>query len=157
LEEAMTQKKKDGDLPDRRKHGYAELEAELEKHVSEIDHRFKKRYRGMLIAFATIGLTSFVALYGYGVVLHRQKEITRSIQTQRRESIKKTCSDQNDRNRNTTRALIKVAQPDIDASKTQAGKNELQRRRNVTLKLVNALQPTQDCDALVKKLVKGSG
>jgi len=150
-------------LPDRRRHGYKELEERLDAHAAEIAHRFKKRYRGMLIAFSIIGLSSAVALVGFGIVLEQQgnqqdrieqlaeenQTLALDIQSQRAKSVRLACEDQNDRNTQTSDALIAAAEEDAAQRETEAEKAEVRRRRDVTLALINALQPVKDCQEVV--------
>ena len=173
-------------LPDRRKHGYRELEEKLEAHVEElreehqkairqIEARFAKRYRGMLIAFSIIGLTSALALAGFGILLDRQGEqqdqlkiqqtqlasvveantqLALDIQQQRKDSIRATCQAQNDRHDATTASLIKEAGEDIANAPTAEAKEEIRRRRDVTLGLIDLVQPVENCDERVSDAVK---
>ena len=150
-------------MPDRRRHGYAELEQKLDDHAAAIAERFRKRYRGMLIAFSIIGLTSAFALVGFGIVLREQgeqqdrieelaesnREFANDIQAQREKSVRSQCEDQNARNTATSDALIKAAKEDADKRVTAAAKKEVERRRDVTLALIDALQPVRNCDDVV--------
>lgn len=156
------------EMPDRRRHGYLELEEKLDAHAEAISRRFHKRFRGMLVAFAIIGMTSAIALAGFGVLLGDQRETSNQlqvlvkqneqasieIQTQRENSIRAQCQEQNARNRNTSNALIHAAGVDMASRTTEAEKAEVKRRRDVTLGLIDALAPVQDCDAKVKQAVQ---
>ena len=58
------------------------------------------------------------------------------------------CKDQNMRHDATTKSLIDAAAIDADKQDTQAGKLEVQRRRDVTIGLIDAIAPTQDCSKI---------
>jgi precorrin-2 methylase len=51
--------------PDRRKHGYKELENKLDRHAEEIKSRLEKFIRRGLVAFAIIGIFTALALFGF--------------------------------------------------------------------------------------------
>lgn len=158
-------------LPDRRANTYESLEKRLDEHIERIEDRFHKRFRGMLIAFSLIGITSAVALGGFSIVLEEQQEhtdrieqlaeenkaLSQEIQAQRKDSIRALCEDQNARNKGTSQALIDAAQKDIDSRTTEAEKVENRRRRDVTLALIDALAPVQDCDKVVAEAVPKTG
>jgi hypothetical protein len=67
------------------------------------------------------------------------------------------CEAQNVRHDNTENALKAAAQADIDKAKqnlpTSQGKvavEEIENRRDVTLGLIDMLQPRQECDEVVE-------
>jgi hypothetical protein len=124
----MTDRRSKGDDLTGRRQGYTQLKEELH-------HFFKRIY----IFVAIIGLTSTLGLVGYGFAI-------REIQNQRSEF----CEGQNDRNANTRAALNTEAQKDIDAQTTEAAKKEIERRRDVTLGLIDLLQPSLDCGKVVE-------
>lgn len=161
--------------PDRRRHGYQELEKKLNQHVDEIEARFKKRYRGMLIAFSIIGLSSAIALVGFGIVLREQgrqqdrfakqqmlvtnlskanRELGIDIQHQRKDSIRISCQDTNRRNLRTKARLIQEAKKYQKEAPNEAAREEIRRSRNVSLDLIDLNTPRENCEKRVKKLVK---
>lgn len=131
------------DLPDRRKNTYEGLANRLDAHIQRIEDRLSHRFRGMLVAFSLIGVTSTLALIGFGLVLAE-------IQDQRYQ----VCTDSNTRAANTKTKLTELAAEDEASRKTEAGKAEVRRRRDVTLGLIDALQPTLDCDEVVETGLK---
>jgi len=139
----MTDDQRDFQLPDRRKNTYEALSNRLDGHIRRIEDRLQHRLRGMLIAFSLIGVTSTLALIGFGFVLAE-------IQNQRYE----VCTDNNTRATNTKAKLTELAAEDEAQRKTEAGKAEVRRRRDVTLGLIDALQPTLDCDEVVETGLK---
>lgn len=141
--------------PERRK-GQQELVEHFDEHADSIEARFQRFVKKALIGFAVIGLTSALALIGYGFVLREQGKIVADIQTQRENSLRSLCEDQNKRHDDTSKKLTDAAAKDEAARKTEAGKAEVRRRRDVTLALIDALSPHQDCDELVKQSVKKS-
>lgn len=133
----MTDERRRLELPDRRKHTYEELEVKLDAYINKIETRLSRWLRRGLIAFAIIGVACVVALAGFGIVL-------RQIQQQRYDF----CVSQNERRTNTTATLVAAAKEDEDDRKTEAGKAEVRRRRDVTLGLIQAIAPNQDCSAI---------
>lgn len=140
-------------IVDRRKNGYEEVERKLEDHAALIEARFRRWFIVGLIAFAVIGLSSFVALIGYGLVLRSQADFTRDIQQQRREATFETCQDQNDKNDHTKQALLAGSSKDQLDAPDGAARLEIRRRVAVTIALIDALVPKQDCAKLVKQRV----
>src|SRR3954464_10824371 len=99
-------------VPDRRRHGYVELETKLENHVARIEGeidahtqrieaRFKKWFIVSLTAFAIIGLTSAIAIVGFGFILNEESNQNEQIQRQRGEYVLTECRATNARHRNT--------------------------------------------------------
>lgn len=128
--------------PDRRKHGYRELEKKLNDHTTEIEHRLERFFIKALAAFAVLGITSAGSLLGFGIVLQEQKKVDARIQEQRFDAFKLNCEQQNTRH---DRAIIRA-------------ENLLPPpgRRTVVL-LVNELQPyTKSCVDYAKARVKGA-
>lgn len=159
------------DIPDRRQNTYEDLEKALNQkldehieahekalekhekalteHAERLEDRLSRFFSKALVAFAVIGMISAISIFGFGVVL-------REFQNQRKAFVRITCEDQNERHDNTTDKLTKLAQADIDSRKTEAGKEEVRRRRDVTIGLIDALAPHQDCDALVEQAINES-
>lgn len=154
-------------LPDRRKNTYEELEKKLDGHITEIENRFQRWFVRGLIAFSIIGVATTVALVGFGIVLNEQKETSDQlqalvhqnqqfaldIQQQRRDTVFNSCTSTNERNKATQAALKKGSDEDIKNAPTEAAKQEIARRRDVTIAIINAVLPVQDCESLVKEAV----
>lgn len=138
----MEEQRKPLGLPDRRANTYEALERRLDAHIHKIEARFQRWFLLGLIAFALIGLTSTAALIGFGINLHNIKE-------NRELFVRNECETTNKRNKDTSQGLILAAQEDIEHRDTAAGKLEVQRRRDVTLALIDLLAPLQNCDYLV--------
>ncbi len=148
-------------LPDRRKHGYKELEEQLASDVEEMRDTQRRFFIGGIIVLAIIGLTTALSIFGFGILLKEQgdqqdqiEKQAENIQEQRKESIGNACKDQNYRHDATSAALSTAADEDIAKAKTQAQKKEIARRRDVTLGLIDALTPVQDCEQLVDEAVQ---
>jgi hypothetical protein len=131
------------DLPDRRKNTYEALANRLDAHIDRIEERLGHRLRGMLIAFALIGVTSTLALIGYGFAI-------REVQNQRLE----VCETGNDRHDSTIAKLNEAALFDENSRKTEAGKAEVRRRRDVTIGLIDSIAPHVNCDDFVETGLK---
>lgn len=124
----MSDRRHNGDDLTGRRHGYAELKGEL--------HHFFRRIWYIIIL---IGVTSTLGLVGYGFAL-------REIQQQRLE----VCMANNKRHDDTYKALTAAAADDEAKRKTEAGKTEVRRRRDVTLGLIDLLAPKIDCSKAVQ-------
>lgn len=122
------ERRRSGDDLTGRRQGYDQLKAEL--------HHFFRLVWAVIIA---IGVTSTLALVGYGFAL-------REVQNQRRE----VCTMNNKRHDDTYAALTKEAAADEAARPTEKGKAEVRRRRDVTLGLIDLLAPKVDCDTVVE-------
>lgn len=143
-----------GRSPDRRKHGYKELEDKLDSHTREVETRLGRFFFRALIAFAVIGMTSAGALLGFGVVLSKQNDSAKEIQKQRYDNLVASCVEQNNRNIKTVNTLDEVLkQASRTASKAQ--QQQMAQSRTSTVLLINALAPfVADCDAAARKRVK---
>lgn len=119
----MTERRQKGDDLTGRRQGYAELRKEL--------HHF---FRKIWIVVILIGVTSVGGLAGFGYLLHK----TRETSLQR-------CENINARHDNAIYALIAGSNKDQQNAKTEAGKAEIRRRRDVTIGLIDALAPKSDC------------
>lgn len=141
--------------PDRRKGDVEVLDKKLDERFGELRDRLSRFIIKATAGFAVLGVACAVGLFGFGLVLSRQHDTTQDIQHQRKTTIYTQCKQQNDRNKHTKDALIAGAAVDIAKRKTEAAKAEVRRRRDVTLGLIDALAPHQNCEALIAKSVKG--
>lgn len=151
------------ELPDRRKTTYADLEKKIDEHAEHLEERISNWIRRGLVAYAIIAFFCTVALIGFGFVLAEQQDTSdqlatlvdqneqtaKDIQQQRADSTRISCENTNQRNVNTSAQLTALSKADEDQRKTEAGKKEVRRRRDVTLSLIDALSPVQNCDYLV--------
>lgn len=128
--------------------GYRELAKTIETHTRKVENRFRRWFIIGLVAFSCIALTSSAALVGFGVLLSKQSTLTRQIQTQRKDAIRKACDDQNTRHDGTAYAL-RLAEKDAKRRHPEQ-KKEIEKNSEVSLGLIDALAPHQDCDAIVK-------
>lgn len=142
----------DGD-PDRRREGWHdEVVDELNKHADRIEARLRKFYLKALIAIAIIGLTSAVALAGFGYLLRKQHDTTNAIQEQRKESIFRACDDQNKRHDNSFTEFNKAAADYIKKHPKEA--DQVRESVDANLAIIEALSPKQECDKVVHNSVK---
>lgn len=140
------------DLPDRRRHGYKELEDKLERHAEELEERFSKSIKGALIAFAVIGLMSAAGLIGFGFILRELANQANEIQAQRRETVFRSCQEQNQRHDATIAEFRKIESAAIE----KAPQREALIHQSVaaSLRLVETLAPKRSCYKLVALSVK---
>jgi hypothetical protein len=141
------------DGPERRKSGWhEEVLAALNGHADRIENRLRRWIRKITVGFAILGLACALALVGYGYLLRQQNKTTDRIQAQRKEFVRRTCTDQNHRHHKTIGVLDKLLlkQP----HKTAAQKKAIATARSQNILLINALVPLQNCDKLVRIAVK---
>ncbi len=145
LEEIAMDNRRRMDIPDRRKNTYESLEIKVHEYFEEVETRLNQFFIKALFIFATISITSAVALLGFGILLGDQREtndklkdqvqtnrlLSLAIQNQRRNFIFENCRDQNRRNRDAKKAL-----PDQSL-------------------LIDTLIPIQNCRQAVKDGLKG--
>lgn len=148
----MTENQEDTQ-PDRRRHGYKDLEEKLDQHAKRLDERLELFIRRALIAFALIGFTSVGSLVGFGVLLSRQGQTATEIQAQRRESIFRSCYEQNVRHDNTVLQFRRVADEAAKKQPEEASRIKAAVKANLTI--IEALVPKQDCVKLVERSVNG--
>ena len=129
-------------LPDRRKNTYEALERRLDLHIQAIEDRFQRWFIRGLVAFAIIALCSTAALVGFGLNLNQIKD-------NRRLFVRSYCETTNARHESATTALTVGSNEDIAKAPNEAAANEIRRRRDVTLALIDAIAPVEDCEFLV--------
>lgn len=137
--------------PDRRRHGYKELEEKLDQHAETIEQRLERFIRGALLGFAIIGLCSAGALIGFGFLLREIGDQADAIQEQRREAILRSCTDQNARHDNSVKAFNKVAREAIKKYPNRA--EQIQQSAKSNLAIIEALVPKQNCVLLAQRAV----
>lgn len=155
-------------IPDRRKNTYLALEAKVNEYFDEVEARLNRFFIKALFIFATIGLTSAIALLGFGLLLGDQRDtndklekqvqtnrrLGLAIQDQRRNFISDSCREQNRRNRNAKKALRTEAAIDQRNAPPEA-RSEIRRRRDVTLELIDSMAPIKNCQRQVSEGLKG--
>lgn len=151
MEKVMTEEAEEA--PDRRKHGYKDLEDKLDNHAARLDKRLETFIRQALIAFAIIGITSVGSLVGFGILLSKQGQTASEIQAQRRESIFRSCYEQNLRHDNTITQLQIIS--DVNVKRHPERATEIKESVRPTITLIDALAPKQNCVKLVKESVDG--
>lgn len=121
----MTKERRtNGDDLTGRRGGYKVLKAEI--------HHFFLR---IWIVLILIGTVCTVALGGFGYLLYEQKQ----------DAIER-CESTNIRHDNAASALIAGSNEDQLKAKTEEAREEIRRRRDVTMFLINAISPKTDCD-----------
>lgn len=147
--------------PERRVESFRSLEAfheemldELSQHAERIEARLRRFFFRALLAFAVIGVTSAGALFGFASVLRAYNDVGSQIQNQRKAYVRETCQDTNDKHRKAVSALVTGSSADIAAATSEAEKNDIRRRRDVTLALLDAIAPVQNCQAQASDAVQ---
>lgn len=139
--------------PDRRKEDYDQLDQKIDERFNGLTTRLARFISKALWGFAVLGIACAIGLFGFGVVLHREGLNANEIQKQRKATILRACNEQNDQHDDTYNQLVALAKADEAQRKTEAGKREVRRRRDVTLALIDALAPHQNCKKLVTDAV----
>lgn len=147
---------------------YDDLAKKVTVYIDKTDHRLHRFFVGAIIAFSIIGLATSASLVGFSIVLNAQKDtadqleklvesnrqFAKDIQAERRDSIARSCKQQNARNKATKDALVAGSDEDQANAANEAARAEIRRRRDVTLALIDALAPAEDCKAAVEAAVK---
>jgi uncharacterized membrane protein YccC len=117
------------------------------------DRRHPPRRFAFLIAalvgfsLVVIAASVLVAVNANQTAADRAQQLARDIQKERARSIRQNCEDQNMRHTRTIDALDKA----IAAATPPARKARAVANRIYTVRLINALAPLRDCDAVVRK------
>lgn len=134
------------EIPDRRKHGFKALEIMIQKIIEEyedeINHRFARTVRGIIIAFIIVGAASVTGLVLFSITLS-------DIKDNRAAFVRDSCTAQNARHDNTVHKLNDLVRQ-IEAKNPNIPKDQVQQSIDANLALINALAPHQDCEQLVK-------
>lgn len=148
---------------------YDDANAALGRHIEKNDKRLRRFFIGAIIAFAIIGLACTASLIGFGIVLNDQqhtadqlavlvkqnKQFADDIQKQRKDSIIESCTAQNARHDGAVKALTEGSDIDQENAKTEEAKAEIRRRRDVTIALLDALAPVENCQQKAREAVQG--
>lgn len=127
---------------------------ERRQEMKDIEARFRFLFVRALVALGIIGFMSFVAILGFGIVLANQSGQAQDIQDQRRAATLDECRTTNRRHDGAVSALVAGSDKDQLDAPNEAVRKEIRRRRDVTIGLLDALAPHQDCESLVQKRVK---
>lgn len=142
----------DEELPDRRKHGYADLEKQVEDHTKEVEDRLHKFFTKALATFALLGFISAGSLLGFGVVLQTQADVSRKIQEQRFDAFRLNCEQTNDRYFAVISAINKAIAATPPKQRAQAEKSAVPFKAI----LAAAVPFTPDCYGYARDRVKGT-
>lgn len=165
----MTEDGKDQRVEGSGRRDYDDANAKLDAHIKENDARLRKFFIGALIAFSIIGLATTASLVGFGIVLREQQktadqlatlvkqnqQFAIDIQKQRKDSIIESCTAQNARHDGSVKALVQGSDIDQENAPTEAARKEIRRRRDVTIALLDALAPVEDCKKKADAAVQG--
>lgn len=124
------------ELPDRRRNPF-------EAYTTAVEQRLHRFFVKALFIFAIIGITSAVALFGFGLVLAKIKDT-------RQDFVRDTCKATNERNEDATNFIIDVANEQILEAKSAAQRDAIDKSLRQWIKLINLQAPKQNCDQLAK-------
>lgn len=119
----MTDRRREGDDLTGRRSGYRELKGELQSF-----------FRKIWVIILLIGVLCALALGAFGIVLEQQQK-----------AALERCENQNIRHDNAIYALNFASNQDQLNAKTEAAREEIRRRRDVTIGLIDAIAPKTDC------------
>lgn len=109
----------------------------------------------LIVALAVVAFPVYLLIDAKNDLAQAQRDLaaaTLAMQRSREEAVRTDCEDQNRRNINTSISLVMAAAADEAARKTDAGRMEVIRRRDVTLALIDALAPKKNCADEVRRL-----
>lgn len=127
------------ELPDRRKNTYRELEKRVDRHLDAMEVRLHRFFMKALAIFAVIGMTSAIALFGFGINLRQIKET-------RKDFVYDSCTAQNKRHDNTVNQFYMVAADYKKKHPKEAALIDESVKSN--LQLIDSLAPKQNCKKL---------
>lgn len=122
-------------------------EDELEELLEHGSRNFRRYRRRAYLAFAILAVASAVALVWVGKTAERAGSLAREVQSQRVEAIRSNCEAQNRRHDETIVTLDRLVASLPDGPRKERAK----AGRKGTVLLIEALQPRQDCVALVRR------
>lgn len=138
--------------------GYRELENKINEQAEVNRRQFHRWFVGALVAVGLIALCASAGIFGFGIVLDKQKSFTsnlqqfaQDIQQQRRDTIRGSCEDQNQRHDKTTRRLIRAKHAAEKQVSTFQARMKIRNNAEVSLALIDSLVPLQNCDQVVKE------
>lgn len=138
-------------LTDRRKEEYDALDKKIDQKFDVLTSRLSGFIAKALAGFVIIGITSTIALIGFALVLDHEGNNTDAIQQQRKDSIERSCNDQNKRHDDTINAFDTVADAAVKTNPSRA--KEIRASVKANLLIINAVVPKQNCDLLVTSSV----
>lgn len=147
---------------------YDAVAEHVDAFINQTHDRFSRWFKVALGIIAFIALTTALAIFGFGLILHEQgkqadqiqatadanKQLAVDIQKQRKEAITTDCVRTNKRHDGAVAALIAGSDEDQKNAPNEAARKEIRRRRDVTIALLDALAPHQNCQELVNEAVK---
>lgn len=159
----------DQDPSERRAVPYEHIDRKIDEDLDAIRKQIHRFFLWGLVIVAIVGISTAVSIFGFGIVLKKQGEQNdrieqqnaeiqkqnAAIQQQREDFVRQSCIDQNARHDNTVKSFQAAANKDVaNAKKLGLNPDEVRRREAVTTKIVDLLQPHQDCETLVRKAVQ---
>lgn len=137
----LERKRRNPEIPDRRKYAYTELVKRIDDHTEAVDNRLHRFFIKALAIFVIIGLTSAISLFGFSIVL---KEFANT----RKDFIRTSCEAQNLRHDATISKLNQAAKRAIKRNPKFA--DDIRAGIADNIAIIDALAPKQDCGQLIK-------
>lgn len=132
---------------------FDELKVELQQHADRIEARLHRFFTMALVVLAVVGICSAVGLVGFGIVLKKQAQFSKDIQTQRFEVALDSCLDQNRRHDRVIESI------DMAVAKTPKAQLKQAQKSAGPFKLIleAAVPYTEDCVSLARSRVTAKG
>jgi hypothetical protein len=134
--------------------GYNELKNKIQKMAEKNEARLHRWLVLGLAAFVIVGLSSTAAIVGLTILLGKQKHVTTEIQAQRKDTIRKNCQDQNKRHDRTLARLDTAEKNAEKHAKTLRRKMKIRNNTEISIGLIDALAPRQNCKAVVRRATR---
>jgi hypothetical protein len=118
-----------------RRQDYKDVNLTIDERVSFVEQCVRRWIIRGIIGFAIIGITSTLAIAGYGYILREQHEAALEL-----------CKNANIRHDNAITALKVGSDLDQKNAPNEAARAEIRRRRDVTIGIINGISPKIDCE-----------
>lgn len=140
-------------LPDRRKAEFNALDQKIDERFDILSDRIGRWIKKSGISLIIIGIACAIAILAFGIVLRREGNNAAEIQHQRRDSIARTCKDQNKRHDDTVIEFNRLA--DRAAVRNPKMAEQIHDNVKANLRIIDAIAPKQDCVHLVTLALAG--
>lgn len=118
-----------------RRKDYKDVKLTIDERISYVENCIRRWITRGIVGFAIIGITSAIALLGYGYILREQHQAALEL-----------CKNANIRHDNAILALKLGSDQDQANAANEAARAEIRRRRDVTIGIINGIAPKIDCE-----------
>lgn len=132
--EKRTEVRRKSDKVERRK-DYKDVKLTIDERMRYVERCVRRWLIRGIVGFSLIGITSAIAILGYGYILREQHQ-----------AVVEACDNSNIRHDNAIKALKIGSDIDQENAPNEAAKTEIRRRRDVTIGIINGIAPKIDCE-----------